>query len=617
MYKLYSFFNLDKEILLNNLYDFIVSLGPFFIKIFQNLSSKKLLPLDLLELSEKSKDCVYYSTNDYNCILNEIKNTGFKIESEVPIGAGSICLVYKGIYNGQKCVIKICHNSIKQKMERSVRLLTFLINIFTFVGYSVLINNVDFEDILENINQQINLNHEAFNIKLYKKELEKYKLLNFCDVPDVYEHNNNYIIESYIDGLTYNEIVDKYQQKTFECITILRLISRFQFLYFDIQHGDLHTSNYLYKIENNKLKLYLIDFGLCINLTEENKMKRRKSDVELLSQFYLAELGIIHPFATFITYLQHQKKNIFQCLNKDKEEYPEIFNFLRKVNPNISDDFLIEYVFNNIHTFTRKQIFTIQFKNYDSFENCILEMSNMMKYLSITKFGEKIDSAITSSQNGMMKSLILITNLDKNKKYFDIDLNLNSTNVFDLFQNYYIKYVIENLQQDKYLDDIDDKIKMSYQQIIYMFQIKYKEQLNRKDIREILDQFQMEIKDYLYHFFYRNQYYTQRNIVIEKMYTLFYLKSDLLHGMIEYLQFKKPNGLRQEYYEIVISDINIKHIISKNNVLLYDNCEKGIFKGDQITKIDELDVTNYTIEECLKSIKKCEIITFKDCFSFK
>ena len=262
MYKLYSFFNLNKENLLNNLYNFIINLGPFFIKIFQNLSSKQLLPIDLLDLSEKSKNCVYYNTNDYNCILKEIKDTGFEIESEVPIGAGSICLVYKGIYKGNKCVIKICHHSIKQKMERSILLLTFLINILTFFGYSSLINNIDFQDILENINKQIDLNQEVINIRLYKKELKKYKLLNLCDVPDVYEHENNYIIESYIDGLHYHEIVEKYQEKTFESITLLRLISRFQFMYFDIRHGDLHTSNYLYKIENNKLKLYLIDFGL-------------------------------------------------------------------------------------------------------------------------------------------------------------------------------------------------------------------------------------------------------------------------------------------------------------------------------------------------------------------
>ena len=101
------------------------------------------------------------------------------------------------------------------------------------------------------------------------------------------------------------------------------------------------------------------------------------------------------------------------------------------------------------------------------------------------------------------------------------------------------------------------------------------------------------------------------------MYSMFYLKSDLLHGMIEYLQLKKPNGLRQEYYEIPVSDINIEHIVYNNDKLMYDCSEKGIFKGDEIYKIDNLDVTNYTLEECLKSIEKCENVTFKDCFSFQ
>ena len=176
-------------------------------------------------------------------------------------------------------------------------------------------------------------------------------------------------------------------------------------------------------------------------------------------------------------------------------------------------------------------------------------------------------------------------------------------------------YLIENLPQEKYLDDIDDKIKMSYQQIIYIFQMKYKEQLNRADIKLILLKYQKEIKDYLYHFFYRNEYYTQRNIVIDKMYTLFFLESDILHGMIEYLQLKKSNGLRQEYYDIPISDINTENIIQRRNQLIYNKCEKGIIKGDEIFKIDNKNVSKYNLDEYLNNIKIGKKITFKDCFS--
>ena len=147
--------------------------------------------------------------------------------------------------------------------------------------------------------------------------------------------------------------------------------------------------------------------------------------------------------------------------------------------------------------------------------------------------------------------------------------------------------------------------------------MKYKEQLNRKDIKQILIQYQKEIKEYLYHFFYRNEYYSQLNFIINKMYIMFYLESSLLHGMIEYLHLKKPNRLRQEYYEIPVSDIDIKHIVIKNNKITYTICEKGIFKNDEIYKVDNLDVTNYTLEDCLKSIKICKIVTFKDCFFFK
>jgi predicted unusual protein kinase regulating ubiquinone biosynthesis (AarF/ABC1/UbiB family) len=607
MYKIYTYLNISKTVLLDNIYNFIINLGPFFIKIFQNLSSKKLLPIDLLELSEKSKDNVYYNTNDYNNILQNIKRTNFKLDSEIPYKAGSICLVYKGEYGGNKSIIKICHNNIKEKMENNILIINFLIKMCNFFGcYGILINNTNFEGIINNIDKQINLYQEVNNIKLYRKELEKHKLLNLMDVPEIYKYDYNYIIESYINGLSYYEITKKYQNKTFECITLIQILSRYQNLHFNIIHGDLHTSNYLYKIDNDKIKLYLIDFGLCTTINKHMLYGRG-----LAYKYYIPEIFTTHPIGTILTYIKSLPE-IRPYVTKDN--FKETFKFLKKLRPNINQDLLIKHIIDNIDQITRKEMFNIQFENYNSLNILFQEIKNEgipLSYRVDTK--EKIDLNLLISQNSFFQTNELSENLVNGKRY--CDLQFYSQNLYDNFLEYYIKYSIENLPYDKYLDDIDDKIKMSYQQIIYMFQMKYKEQLNRKDIKQILDQYQTEIKDYLYHFFYRNQYYTQRYIIIEKMYSIFYLNSDLLHGMIEYLHLKKPNGLIQEYYEIPVSDINTKHIIIKNNKIIYTNCEKGIFKGDEIIKMDNLDVTKYTLEECLKSIKICKFVTFKDCFS--
>ena len=607
MYKIYTYLNIDKKVLLDNIYSFIINLGPFFVKIFQNTSSKRLLPLDLLRLSEKSKDNVYYNTNDYNCILKEIKDTGFKIKSEDPIGAGSICLVYKGEYKGKKSIIKICHNSIKQKMETNILIINFLINICNFFGwYNSFINNFDFQGTINNINQQINLYQEVNNIKLYRKELEKHKLLNLIDVPEIYKHDRNYIIESYIDGLSYHEIVKKYQDKTFECITLIQILSRYQNLHFDIIHGDLHTSNYLYKVNNDKIKLYLIDFGLCTTINKHMLYGRK-----LAYKYYIPEIFTTHPIGTILTYIESLPE-IIPYIKKDN--FKETFKFLKKLRPNTNEDFLIKHTIDNIDQITRKEMFNIQFENYNSLNIIFQEIQDEgipLSYRVNTK--KKIDLNLLISQNSFFQTNELSENLVKGKRY--CNLQFNSQDIYKNFLEYYIKYVIENLPQDKYLDDIDDKIKMSYQQIIYLFQMKYKEQLNRKEIKQILIKHQKEIKDYLYHFFYRNQYYTQRNIVIEKMYTLFYLESDLLHGMIEYLHLKKPNGLRQEYYEIPVSDIDIKHIVIKNNKIIYTNCEKGIFKKDEIYKIDNKILCNNELTKYVNNIVSSTHIVFKDCFS--
>jgi tRNA A-37 threonylcarbamoyl transferase component Bud32 len=607
MYKTYTYFNINKIVLLEKMYSFIIDLGPFFVKILQNIGSKQLLPPDLLEISEKSKDSVYYNTNDYSQILKNIKDTGFELESNVPIGAGSICLVYKGIYKGHNSIIKICHNNIKQKMKKGIQIIEFITNTCKFFGvYTIFINNIDFQDTIKSVNQQINLNQEVENIKRYKKQLEMHDLLNLIDVPTVYIHNNNYIIESYIDGLSYNDIVQTHKNKTFECITLVQVLSRYQAMCFDIQHGDLHTSNYLYTIENNKVKLHLIDFGLCLLSNKYTTYGRKIS-----YKYYLPEIFTTHPIATLFTYIKAYPETISYINN---ENFKETFKFLRKLKPNIDDNLLIKHIYDNIDQITRKDMFDVQFENYEHLNVFFHELKNegiKLSYLFQTT--DKMNLNVLISQNGFFQTNELTSILTKEDKYCDI--KLSSHDLYENFLEYYIKYVIENLPQEKYLDDIDDKIKMSYQQIIYMFQIKYKKQLDRKYIKNILLTHQHEIKDYLYHFFYRNEYYIQRNIIINKMYALFFIESDLLHGMIEYLQLKNPNGLKQEYYDIPVLDINIDNIVYSNKEIVYVHSEKGIFKDDVIIKIDEKNISNCNLQECLNMIQTGTIITFRDCFS--
>ena len=42
---------------------------------------------------------------------------------------------------------------------------------------------------------------------------------------------------------------------------------------------------------------------------------------------------------------------------------------------------------------------------------------------------------------------------------------------------------------------------------------------------------------------------------------------------------------------------------------------QGIFKDDVIIKIDEKNISNCNLQECLNMIQTGTIITFRDCFS--
>jgi len=151
-YKFYSYLNIDKTFLLKRLYKFIIRLGPLFVKVFQNISDKNILPPDIYQLSEQSKDSVYYDNNDYIKIMENIKQTGFETCGDDPIAAGSICLVYKGVYKSKPSIIKICHSNIFEKMNESVYLIQSIISFCSrFNIYNDLIKQISFDKIIEDV----------------------------------------------------------------------------------------------------------------------------------------------------------------------------------------------------------------------------------------------------------------------------------------------------------------------------------------------------------------------------------------------------------------------------------------------------------------------------------
>lgn len=74
----------------------------------------------------------------------------------------------------------------------------------------------------------------------------------------------------YVTGDTINIFLQKYPEKKEECDKLLR-ISIINMISKKFLHGDLHDGNLLFFLNNDEVKLNIIDFGLVITLTDEQK----------------------------------------------------------------------------------------------------------------------------------------------------------------------------------------------------------------------------------------------------------------------------------------------------------------------------------------------------------
>jgi Kae1-associated kinase Bud32 len=100
------------------------------------------------------------------------------------------------------------------------------------------------------------------------------KLKSIINVPKIIRTGNNQIIMQYIDGKKLSEHLESLNYKTI-CKQIGEILTKLHNQ--DIIHGDLTTSNMIYK-DN---KLYIIDFGLGFH---SYKIEDKAVDLHLLKQ---------------------------------------------------------------------------------------------------------------------------------------------------------------------------------------------------------------------------------------------------------------------------------------------------------------------------------------------
>jgi len=174
------------------------------------------------------------------------------------LGSGSIGQVYllENIHTNSKYAFKVLHPNVEQEYYIFS---SFIKITLCFINYKRFLPINDFNDFINGIKDQLNLNKESNHCKnmynIYKG--------SSISIPRVYYNSNKCIMMEYLDGEDFDtKVLGEYL--SYKYLMKLVIFTNNSCLN-DICHGDIHNGNW--KIKDDKLIIY--DFGYCFKMDYE------------------------------------------------------------------------------------------------------------------------------------------------------------------------------------------------------------------------------------------------------------------------------------------------------------------------------------------------------------
>ena len=198
----------------------------------------------------------YLKTNTHHYVLDLIKTTQLPYSLETKIfKAGSIGLIYKGIFNNKPICFKIKYEDIEEQTEQDKQILNF-------IG-KYLYTQIDIKKALEFVmseySKELNFKHELEN------HLQMYEIWNdidFVKIPYIYPElcRGNILISEYVDSIDLKTFIKQgsQEEKNIFGYNLIRFIYENIFIH-KLLYADCHYGNFLVCKQNNKL--CVIDYG--------------------------------------------------------------------------------------------------------------------------------------------------------------------------------------------------------------------------------------------------------------------------------------------------------------------------------------------------------------------
>tara|TARA_B110001452_G_scaffold265826_1_gene271280 strand:- start:702 stop:1808 length:1107 start_codon:yes stop_codon:yes gene_type:complete len=228
----------------------------------------------------KYTDSVPFRNDDINYdILDKLQtNYDIEVDSYIAVNSGVVSLVFTGMYNNERVVIKVLKNNIQHRLKTAFEDLELLIkmaNVFSFIRKLNLKKCfIDNKDLLI---EQTDFIKETENIEIFKRKIENYKeyIIPFCYKEITLTHNNVIVMEN-IKNLVYNDIKNYNKTVKNEFGKLLVKFGLISVLFTSAVHCDLHNGNVFFYINDDtddkpKYQLGIIDFGIVAYPNRENQ----------------------------------------------------------------------------------------------------------------------------------------------------------------------------------------------------------------------------------------------------------------------------------------------------------------------------------------------------------
>lgn len=276
LFLLLSFIDvLNKLYLLpNNLHNYfslyiLSKIGPAFIKISQVSQNNSIdqSNFDAINGYLNILDNIY-SKKTINTVNVESKNN-IEIIKPLSIASGSIAYVYEILYQKKRSVLKQ-YSANKQSINSGIDLFKLLIKIGLVANNTVLFKVINYDSYHQYFLDQINSALEIKNMKIFQR---MFKNIPNVNIPDCYYYDDQQIIMSYEKGINLFMFLEnnKNNSDIIEQTYLLLFACIYKMCQEKTIHGDFHAGNLLFYIEDGKVNVSIVDFGIVLKITNEQR----------------------------------------------------------------------------------------------------------------------------------------------------------------------------------------------------------------------------------------------------------------------------------------------------------------------------------------------------------